>query len=57
MRYARKLEGITQAYPVFGRADVVARAEIRNTAALQTVLDEVNKIEGVTATETLPEVS
>lgn len=56
VKYIRKLENVTVAYAVFGRTDVVARAEVRNYDALQTLLDETNRVEGVVATETLPEL-
>lgn len=55
MKYVRKLEGVNVAFPAFGRADVVARTDVRNYDGLMALLDETNRIEGVIATETLPE--
>jgi uncharacterized protein with GYD domain len=56
VRYARKLEGVTHAFGTFGRFDVAARAEVRHAAALGELLGQVNAIDGVLSTETLPEL-
>lgn len=56
VRYTKKLEGVTHAFGTFGRFDCAVRAEVRHAAALGNLLDQVNRVEGVLATETLPEL-
>jgi DNA-binding Lrp family transcriptional regulator len=51
----RKIEGISYAYAVFGRYDIVATsrnmADLKEVASL--VVNEICKLNGVTKTETL----
>jgi len=52
----RDLEGTTSCFAVFGRSDVVAFANVRDFTALNHFALECARVEGVTATETLPQV-
>jgi len=52
---AKKISGVTDAYPVFGRYDVVVFIEAQDYQALREVAAKVVQIEGVRSTETLPE--
>ncbi|MFH1773368.1 MAG: Lrp/AsnC ligand binding domain-containing protein [Methanobacteriota archaeon] len=50
----RKIEGVTRAYAVFGRYDIIAMADVKdldNAAAM--VVRKICKVEGVARTETL----
>jgi len=48
--------GVTHAFPVFGSADVVARAEVKDLRALRKLVDVAAALPGVAGTETLPEL-
>ena len=52
---AKKISGVKDAYPVFGRYDVVVFIEAQDFQALREVAAKVVHIEGVRSTETLPE--
>lgn len=52
---AKKISGVEDAYPVFGRYDVVVFIEAQDYQALREVAAKVVRIEGVRSTETLPE--
>lgn len=52
----RKMEDIVVAHSVVGTDTAVAVAEVRDYSALTGLLREVNRLEGVFATEVLPEV-
>lgn len=55
VREAKKIEGITDAYPVFGRFDVVVFVEGKDFPELKRVAAKVNSLEGIKSTETLAE--
>jgi hypothetical protein len=52
---ARQVEGVTEAFPVFGRFDVAVFVEARNFSEIGSVVERVRRIKGVRSTETLPE--
>jgi uncharacterized protein with GYD domain len=54
---AKKVSGVKDAYPVFGRYDVVVFVEAQDFQALKEVAVNVGRMEGVRSTETLPEAS
>jgi uncharacterized protein with GYD domain len=54
---AKRMTGVKDAYPVFGRYDVVVFIEAQDYQALKEVAVKVGQIEGVRSTETLPEAS
>ncbi len=50
----RKIEGVTRAYAVFGRYDIITMAGVKdldNAAAM--VVEKICKLDGVARTETL----
>jgi uncharacterized protein with GYD domain len=49
------LEGATSCFATFGRADIVAFVNVEDFKGLTNFAFEASKVEGVTATETLPE--
>lgn len=51
---AAKVAGVRFAFVTLGRFDVVASAETRDYAALQKVVEDLNGIDSVVASETLP---
>ncbi len=47
------LEGVSEVYSVTGQIDLIAMVRVRNHEAVADVVaDQVNKVPGVTATET-----
>jgi len=48
-----KVKGVQDAFPIVGRYDVVAAADVPNLKALSALAREVGGKEGVVATETL----
>lgn len=52
----RKMDKVVVAYGVVGSDSAVALAEVRDYPALTELLREVNRLDGVFATEVLPEV-
>ena len=47
------LEGVSEVYSVTGQIDLIAMVRVRNPEAVADVVaDQVNKVPGVTATET-----
>ncbi|MFQ5711298.1 MAG: Lrp/AsnC ligand binding domain-containing protein [Candidatus Geothermarchaeales archaeon] len=52
---ARKIEGVTDAYGVFGRFDAVVFIEGKSFHDLKDVARKVASLEGVKSTETLPQ--
>ncbi len=48
--------GVRFAFVTLGRFDLVAAAETQDYAGLEKVVDELNRIEAVVASETLPAV-
>jgi len=53
---AAKVAGVKYAFVTLGRFDVVAAAEARDPAALGKVVEDLNRIDGVVASETLPQL-
>lgn len=51
----RGIEGVVDAYPVFGRFDVVVFLGGRNFLAVKGVAAKVAKLKGIKTTETLME--
>lgn len=50
----RKIEGVTRAYAVFGRYDIIAMADVKdldNAAAI--VVGKICKLDGIARTETV----
>ncbi len=52
---AKKVLGVTDCYPVFGRYDVVIFVEGEDYRAVKAIADKISGLEGVRSTETLPE--
>jgi len=52
---ARKIPGVSDVYPVFGRYDVVVFIEAEDYQKTKAVAVKVARLEGVRSTETLPE--
>lgn len=50
----RKIRGVTRAYAVFGRYDILAVADVKDLDdAAAVVVGKICKVDGVTRTETL----
>ena len=52
---AKKIKGVTDAYPVFGRFDVAVLAEGKTQEELRRVTLEILAIGGIKSTETMLE--
>jgi DNA-binding Lrp family transcriptional regulator len=52
---AKKIEGIIDAFLVFGRFDIVALMEAKDFESLRDVAAKITRLPGVKSTETLPE--
>jgi DNA-binding Lrp family transcriptional regulator len=52
---AKKIKGVTDAYPVFGRFDVAVLAEVKTQDELRRVTREILAIGGIKSTESLLE--
>ncbi len=52
---AKKMKGIVDAYPVFGRFDIAVLIKGRDFKEIASVAAKVAGIEGIRTTETLPE--
>lgn len=52
---AKKIKGVTDAYPVFGRFDVVVLVKGKTHKELRRVTREIIAIGGIKSTETMPE--
>lgn len=52
---AKRLKGVVDAYPVFGRFDVAILVRGRDTKELESLAGKIGSIEGIRSTETLPE--
>jgi len=52
---AKKMKGVVEAYPVFGRFDIVVLIRARDFKELARVASKVASIQGIRSTETLPE--
>jgi len=51
---AAKVAGVRFAFVTLGRFDVAAAVETRDYDALEKVVDDLNRLEGVAVSETLP---
>ncbi len=52
---AKKIEGVVDVYPVFGRFDVAVFLEGRDFSAVKGVAAKVARLKGIKSTETLIE--
>ena len=52
---AKKVRGVVDAYPVFGRFDIVVLIKGRDFKEIAGVAAKVASVEGVRSSETLPE--
>jgi len=52
---SRKIKGVIDAFSVFGRYDAVVLIEAESFDELRKIAKQVNAIEGIKSTETLPE--
>ena len=51
----RKITGVRKAYSTYGRFDIVVFVEERDYRKLREITTQINCIEGIRSTETLPE--
>ena len=51
----KKIAGVRKAYFAYGRFDIVVFAEVEDYRKLRELTAQINAIEGVRSTETLPE--
>jgi len=51
----RKVTGVRKAYGTFGRFDLVVFVEVEDYRKLRAITTQINCIEGIRSTETLPE--
>jgi DNA-binding Lrp family transcriptional regulator len=51
----KKIDGVIDVYPVFGRFDVVIFIEGKTYDELKEITDKINSLPGIKSTETLPE--
>jgi uncharacterized protein with GYD domain len=51
---AAKVAGVRFAFTTLGRFDVVTSVQTRDQAALEKAVEDLNRIDGVVASETLP---
>ena len=51
----RRMIGIRKAYLAYGRFDIVIFAEVEDYRKLRELTTQINEIEGIRSTETLPE--
>lgn len=54
---AKKIKGVTDAYPVFGRFDLTVFLEAKDFEELKSAALKVNAIAGIKSTETLVEAT
>ena len=54
---AKKIKGVTDAYPVFGRFDLTIFLEAKDFEELKSAALKVNAIAGIKSTETLVEAT
>ncbi len=52
---AKKMRGVLDAYPIFGRFDVAVLIKGRDFKDIASTAAKVGAIEGIRSTETLPE--
>jgi DNA-binding Lrp family transcriptional regulator len=51
----RKVTGVRKAYFTYGRFDLVVCVEVEDYKKLREITTQINGIEGIRSTETLPE--
>lgn len=51
----KKIEGVTEAYPVFGRFDVVIFIEGKDFPEMRDVVIKITYVKGIRSTETFTE--
>jgi DNA-binding Lrp family transcriptional regulator len=51
----RKVNGVRKAYFTYGRFDIAVFVEVQDYKELRGITTQINSIEGVRSTETLPE--
>jgi DNA-binding Lrp family transcriptional regulator len=51
----RKITGVRKAYSTYGRFDLAVFVEVEGYKKLREITTEINGIEGIRSTETLPE--
>ena len=51
----RKVTGVKKAYFTYGRFDLAVFVEVENYKKLREITTQINGIEGIRSTETLPE--
>jgi uncharacterized protein with GYD domain len=51
----RKVTSVRKAYSTYGRFDIVVFVEVENYKKLREITTQINGIEGIRSTETLPE--
>ena len=51
----RKIAWVRKAYSTYGRFDLVVFLDVRDYKELREITSQINSIEGVRSTETLPE--
>ncbi len=56
VKQLEQMEEVKEAFPVFGRFDVVAFIEVENRDRVVEMARKINSLEGVIRTETLLEV-
>jgi DNA-binding Lrp family transcriptional regulator len=55
LKKVKEIEGVRKAFYAYGRWDIVAFLELRDYKSIRVVSGEINSIDGVRSTETLPE--
>jgi DNA-binding Lrp family transcriptional regulator len=51
----RKIAGVRKAYSTYGRFDLAVFVEVEDYKKLREITTQINGIEGIRSTETLPE--
>lgn len=51
----REINGVRKAYPTYGRFDIAVFVEAEDYRKLRAITTEINGVEGIRSTETLPE--
>ena len=56
LKAIKSVKGVRKAYFTFGRFDIAAFLEVESYESLRNFTAEINALEGIRSTETLPEV-
>ncbi|MBS7644035.1 Lrp/AsnC ligand binding domain-containing protein [Candidatus Bathyarchaeota archaeon] len=51
----KRIKGVRKAFYAYGRWDIVAFLELQDYKSIRVISGEINSIDGVRSTETLPE--